>query len=199
MKTNLILSITAEWPPGDRASFCIHIQQDGAKAHMYNDDAYFLAELKAKGLNVKLMTQPANSPDTNLFDLGVFHVVQSANDEVVGEEGEMIQHIQQIFAHYLRQQMNQTWLTFMSCLNMIIKHLGDNDYKIPHMNKAKIEQEGRLPTIINVTDAAAPLMEALDMDASETSDDHNDIFLHRLHKKLCSHKKHCIDILDQRE
>ena len=59
----------------------------------------------------------------------------------------------------------------MSCLNMIIKHLGHNDYKIPHMNKAKMEWEGRLPTVINVTDADVLLMEALDMEASITSDD----------------------------
>ena len=65
----------------------------------------------------------------------------------------------------------------MSCLNMIIKHLGDNDYKIPHMNKAKMEQEGRLPTVLNVTDAVAPLMEktADSMDESDMSDVDNNL------------------------
>ena len=85
----------------------------------------------------------------------------------------MIQHIQQTFADYLRQNINRTWLTYMSCLKMIIEHLGDNDYKIPHMNKTKIEWEGRLPMVLNVTDAAAPLMEMMEtmdsMDESEMS------------------------------
>ena len=53
----------------------------------------------------------------------------------------MIKHVKQTNVCYPRQQINQTWLTFMSCLNMIIEHLGDNDYKIPHMNKAKLEHE----------------------------------------------------------
>ena len=37
------------------------------EGHLYID-----AELKAKGLNVELLTQPTNSPDTNLLDLGFF-------------------------------------------------------------------------------------------------------------------------------
>ena len=32
----------------------------------------FLPELQAKGLNVELVTQSVNSPDTNLLDLGYF-------------------------------------------------------------------------------------------------------------------------------
>ena len=36
---------------------------------MYSDDMEFLAELKANGLNAELVTQPANSPDTDLLDL----------------------------------------------------------------------------------------------------------------------------------
>ena len=78
----------------------------------------------------------ANSPDTNLLDLGFFCAVQSANNKVMAGEGEMIEHIQQTFANYLRQLINRTWLTYMSCLNMIITHLWDNDY--PHEQ----EQDG---------------------------------------------------------
>ena len=62
---------------------------------------------------------------------------------------------------------------------MIIKHLGDNDYKIPHISKAKMEQEARLPMVLNVTDAAMPLTEIMDttdsMDESELSRIDNDL------------------------
>ena len=51
----------------------------------------------------------------------------------------------------------------MSSLNTIIKHLGDNDYKIPHMNKSKMEWEGTLPMVLQVTDAVEPLMEMIEM------------------------------------
>ena len=65
--------------------------------------------------------------------------MQLANDEVDGGEGEVIQHKQQTFGHYPRQKINHTWLAFMMCLNEIIEHLGDNDYKTPHMNKEKLK------------------------------------------------------------
>ena len=47
------------------------------------------------------------------------------------------------------------------------------------MNKAKMEQEGRLPTVLNVTDAVAQLMEmretADSMDESDMSDVDNNL------------------------
>ena len=58
--------------------------------------------------------------------------------------------------------MKWTWLAYMSCLSMIIDHLGDNDYKVPRMNKSKMEQEGTLHTVLPVTDAVEPLMEMME-------------------------------------
>ena len=60
-----------------------------------------------------MITQPANSPDTNLLDL-FFWVVQSANDEVSEGEGQMIEHVKKTFAEYLRNNINQTWHTYIS-------------------------------------------------------------------------------------
>ena len=84
--------------------------------HIYKDDAEFLAELEAKGFNVEVITQPANSPDTNLLDLGFFHAVQSANDEVAGGEGEMIQHIQQTFCS-LSEAESQSSMAYLDILH----------------------------------------------------------------------------------
>ena len=56
----------------------------------------------------------------------VFHTVQSDNDEVVEGEGQMIEHVKKAFTEYSRHEINQTWLTYMSCLNCI---LGGNNYK----------------------------------------------------------------------
>ena len=113
--------------------------------HIDNKDAEFLEELENKGVNAEVITQPANSSDTNL--LICFFVVLSANDGVAEGEGEMIQHIQQNFNQYLRQNINRAWLTYTVCLSMIIKHLGDNDYKNPHINEDKMEWEGTLPMV----------------------------------------------------
>ena len=127
------------------------------------------------GINAEVLTHLANSPDR----FGFFCAVQSANDEVAAGEGEMIAHIQQTFASYLRQNIKQTWLTYMSCLNVIIDHLGHNDYKIPHMNKSKMEQEGTLPMVLHETDAVEPLKEMMEtmtlMDEADMAEQDDDL------------------------
>ena len=88
----------------------------------------------------------------------------------------MIQHIQQRFQQYPRQKINRTFLTYMSYLNCIIEHLGDNDYKIPHMNKAKMEWEGTLPMVLHAMDAVKLLMEMMDaMDDGEMDEDDEEL------------------------
>ena len=97
--------------------------------------------------------------------------MQSVNDEVAEGEGEMIQHMQQIFQQYPRQKINRTWFTYMFCLNCIIEHLGDNNYKILHIKKAKMEQESTLPIVLHVINAAELLMEMMDATHDEEMDE----------------------------
>jgi hypothetical protein len=55
----------------------IRIQQDGAPAHgaIGNDPAIFASAMDAIGVGdqIKLITQPAQSPDLNVCDLGFFN------------------------------------------------------------------------------------------------------------------------------
>ena len=68
-----------KWPRRDRLSRKIFIQQDRAKNHISEDDTVFKEALMEKGINGKLYTQAANSPDINLLDLGFFRAIQSFN------------------------------------------------------------------------------------------------------------------------
>ena len=68
----LIPAIVEKWPVADRANRKIMIQQDGAKSHFKNDDAVFLQALQDVSLNAEMITQPTNSPDLNMNDLGFF-------------------------------------------------------------------------------------------------------------------------------
>ena len=68
LKGKLIPAIIAKWPPGDRDTRNIEIRQDGAKAHILNNDPEFLKILVEKGSNTEMNMQLVNSPDTNLLD-----------------------------------------------------------------------------------------------------------------------------------
>ncbi len=57
-------------------------------------------------------------------------------------------------------------------MNQIIEANGSNDYKILHMNKARLERLGLLPQSIAMTDAADDWLNAnANGDDSESDDD----------------------------
>ena len=41
--------------------------------------------------------------------------------------------------------LNRVWLSLQTCLQEVLLSGGDNDYKIPHMHKKKLERAGTLP------------------------------------------------------
>ena len=43
------------------------------------------------------------------------------------------------------ETLDNIFLTLQKCLECILKESGSNDYKIPHMAKAKLSREGKLP------------------------------------------------------
>jgi hypothetical protein len=67
----LLPAIQATWPAED-AGQTIFIQQDNARPHILPDDILFKEVANKTGLNIKLLQQPANSPDLNVLDLGFF-------------------------------------------------------------------------------------------------------------------------------
>ena len=103
-------------------------------------------------IDAKLYMQMPNSPDVNLLDLGFFRAIQSFNDASPKNKAELIQSVQDAYENYQWHKLNWTWLTLQSCFNQIILHHGDNDYSIEHISKAKLEQQGQLPDILDVVD-----------------------------------------------
>lgn len=135
----------------------VMIQQDGAKAHIDPADAEWLDALEqlAPGNIIVLYNQPAQSPDLNINDLAFFRSIQSLYYESApANQEELIQAVLEAFRRYCPTKMNRMWLTLMSCCNQILEHNGDNHYSITHMNKEKLEREGRLPKVIDVSPAA---------------------------------------------
>jgi hypothetical protein len=158
-------AIIEKWPARDwnKETCIIRVQQDGAKSHLDPDDQQLQEGLQELGIQnkVRLYTQPANSPDVNINDLGFFRALQSLYyRSTPGNAGEIIQCVQAAYNDYDSRKINRIWLSLMGCLNEIIKHNGDNDYKIPHMGKDRLERIGQLPITIPVCDDAVELLNA---------------------------------------
>ena len=125
------------------------------KNHISEDDVVLKEGLMEKGINAKLYTHAANSPDINLLDLGVFRVIQSFNDAMLKNKEELIQAVSTAYKSYPQNKINHTWLTLQWCFNQIIMHNGDNDYNIDHILKEKLECIGQLSNVMDVVEDAS--------------------------------------------
>jgi hypothetical protein len=83
----LIPAIQAKWPIGEwnNPDFKIRIQQDGAGGHAPPDDKYiakFIKDLEEIGNftpgKISFYSQPSQSPDLNILDLGLFNALQAS-------------------------------------------------------------------------------------------------------------------------
>jgi hypothetical protein len=161
--TKVFPAIKGQWPRGEwqRPNFIIRVQQDGAPTHVDPADELLLQGLQALEIENKVLlyTQPANSPDCNINDLGFFRALQALYQKSTPSNvGEIIAYVQQAYQDYDHRKINRIWLSLQCCFNEIINHLGDNDYKIPHMQKERLEREGQLPVTIAVCDSGVALL-----------------------------------------
>ena len=103
--------------------------------------------MASSGVDIELYNQPANSPDLNIKNLGFFRAIESIqqkNRSRVAEE--LIENVKKAFEAYTANDINKIWVTHQSSMVEILKALGGNQYKIPHMKKDKLLREGKLPT-----------------------------------------------------
>jgi hypothetical protein len=92
--------------------------------------------------------------------LGLFNAVQSAYYLNAPKNAiELIEMVQKTFDEYPHNKLNRLFVTLQSVYNSIIEHYGDNFYKIPHMNKDKMEKEGTLPRELPLSPLAIHIMQ----------------------------------------
>jgi hypothetical protein len=65
----VLLAIHAKWLREDIGK-PIYIQQDNARPHISPNDIFFCGATKQDGFDMRIVCQPANSPDLNILDLG---------------------------------------------------------------------------------------------------------------------------------
>ncbi|XP_057768738.1 uncharacterized protein LOC130988793 [Salvia miltiorrhiza] len=152
MIAKMLPAFKAKWPTF--SSKDIFIQQDNAKPHIKPDDPEFLAVANLDGFNFQLVCQPANSPDTNVNDLGFFRAIQTLKDQKPAKDvNELLKNVHEAYLEYPPQKINHVFLTLQGCYHEILKAKGDNNYTIPHMNKERLERAGTLPETLQVDEA----------------------------------------------
>uniref|UniRef100_A0A8I7B310 Transposase n=1 Tax=Hordeum vulgare subsp. vulgare TaxID=112509 RepID=A0A8I7B310_HORVV len=145
MIDNLLSAIQSAWPENDVGK-TIFIQQDNAKPHILPNDPKNLAAVESIVLDIRLIQQPANSLDLNGLDLGFFSSLQSLTDCVSPRTfQDLIQGVLEEFENYEVYKLNRVFLSLQACMIENLNHAGGNGYKIPHVNKERLESLGVLP------------------------------------------------------
>jgi hypothetical protein len=76
----------------------------------------------------------------NVLDLGFFASLKSLADGTISRNvDELIENVQNEFNEYDPSALNRIFLTLQACLIEVMKDGGENRYKIPHMNKDRLE------------------------------------------------------------
>jgi hypothetical protein len=145
----VIPTIDDIWPVEERGN-PILIQQDNAPSHVLPTDPELCAQIANTGLDIRLISQPANSPDMNVLDLGFFSSIQSLTDKCSPRTiEELIHDVQKEFDEYNPYLLKKVFITLQTCMIETMKCDGGNAYKIPHMGKDSLEQIDALPTSLS--------------------------------------------------
>jgi len=142
----VLVAIKEKWPREDLGS-PIFIQQDNARTHINHDDLEFFQAATQDGFDIRLMCQPANPSDLNVLDLGFFSATQSLQlKESPKPIDELVSAVVKSYGNFSLVKSNRIFLSLQLCMIEIMKAKGSNKYKIPHVNKERLEREGQLPT-----------------------------------------------------
>ena len=83
----VVPSIEQNWPQGawNNENITIKVQQDSPNSHISQNDNQFKQFLRERDLlnKIQLVTQPAQSPDLNINDLGFFRALQAEYEKKI--------------------------------------------------------------------------------------------------------------------
>lgn len=104
-------------------------------------------------MQIELVCQPPNSPDLNVLDLGYFNAIQSIqHQQAPNNVDQLIEAMEESFNKLQKSKLNNTFLSLQLAMEQVILVDGDNNYKLRHMSKEKLEREGKLEVSITISD-----------------------------------------------
>jgi hypothetical protein len=141
-------AIRAKWPCSWRgkSSNTILIEQDNAKPHSSGTEFELASALNQDGFDIRLASQPPNSPDMNVLDLGLFRAIQSLQHQLP-QKGidSLIAATEQAYWSMDPEKLNNIFLSWQQCMIEVMRNDGCNRYKLPHMGKSALQRKGQLP------------------------------------------------------
>ena len=148
METKLVPAIIEAMPWAGTGGRTLTIQHDGAPAHNgKGNDKHWPEMLKRlyPRRRIQIVTQPAQSPDLNINDLGFFNSLQSLADKTDPESlSQLLDSVEECYWEYDKQTLERVWQAQFNTYNCILKARGGNDFKQSHTGVSKRQRRGQL-------------------------------------------------------
>lgn len=149
---NLIPAIKNKWPSRRTP---VYVQQDGAPAHVEDNDLQVVYQGNKYSWNINLDTQPPNSPDFNILDLGLFRSLQSTTwDTDMHNIREIVETAEDAYNKLDSHTLNDTFLSLQNHMHSSMLVGGGNNYKEPHLKKEKRRRSGEDLQVLSCSEAA---------------------------------------------
>lgn len=124
----------------------VTVQHDGAPGHTGEDNMAVFEEEGAYFIpHISVITQPSNSPDMNVLDLGFFRSLKCVIERVkefTDNLDELIEHIEEEFSSYDTNTILRIWAHQLDMYRCILKASGDNTFREPHSGVRKRQSNG---------------------------------------------------------
>jgi len=138
----------------------VYIQHDNPNTHRVGE----LFKEACDGHNrisIQLKEQPANSPDTNVLDLGLFRALQSNAWKLkrASNIDGLIDQVTETWDAYDPTLLDRVWFTHQTVLDAIIKDNGGNNFDIPHVGKGVLQRNHNLPDHFPVSEGARAVLD----------------------------------------
>lgn len=115
----------------------VFIQQDNASPHCFKTDPDVVAACSQDGWDISLAPQPAQSPDFNVLDLGLFRAIQALQQtKKMRSITDIVGAVKDSFNELQRDTLDNTFLTLMSVMKRCLADEDGNRFAVPHSKKA---------------------------------------------------------------
>lgn len=155
MEKHILPAIIEAMPWAGKGGRTLVYQHDGATPHTGKGNDAYWPEMLARdypGRSIKIVTQPAQSPDLNTLDLGFFNsLAHLADDTDPDSLSELLDAVEQCYWDYDSDTLERVWQAQFNVYNCILEHRGDNNFKLPHTGVSKRQRAGELPVYAPVT------------------------------------------------
>jgi hypothetical protein len=122
------------------------VQHDGAPPHIGKGNGKALEALRYDGeWDIEFVSQPSQSPDLNILDLGFFNSLKKriASEYALAKTTkDLMDAVLQAYEKYDRETLERIWGHQYAVYRMVLNYYGCNDFKAPHSDVRKNQRAG---------------------------------------------------------